>query len=203
MPTHTARSLDLDLEAANIPKVTDEGKVDFHALRSTFATLLVDGGAHPKEAQALLRHASLDMTMNVYARTRPERLRGLAESVGNALQDGAECAIYVQRGHEATAQIYRKKLQKQELGALDPKDGGGFDSRRLHHYSECNNALSGNRSERAFCVSALYCGPLRSFPPPRPVDLPTCISSRFGHISPRFSLFSPIPVDSVRGGDFA
>ncbi len=90
VPSHPARAMDKDLEAAGIPKKTDEGKVDFHALRVTFVSRLVESGASVKEAQALARHANPDLTMNVYAKTRSEKLQRTAEGIGRTLlgQDG-------------------------------------------------------------------------------------------------------------------
>ena len=56
-----------DLEAAGIAREDDEGRVvDFHALRTTFVTWLAMTGAHPKVAQALARHASIETTMERY-----------------------------------------------------------------------------------------------------------------------------------------
>ncbi len=42
--------------------------VDFHALRSTYITMLVKGGASVKEAQQLARHSDPKLTMNVYTK---------------------------------------------------------------------------------------------------------------------------------------
>jgi len=39
---------------------------DFHALRHTTGTLLAASGAHPKVAQSLMRHSSIELTMNTY-----------------------------------------------------------------------------------------------------------------------------------------
>src|SRR5689334_4848136 len=44
------------------------GSVDLHSLRVTFTTLSLEGGASPKAVQAILGHATLDMTMRVYAK---------------------------------------------------------------------------------------------------------------------------------------
>jgi len=74
-----------DLRRAEIPKATPEGKLDFHALRTTYATLVVESGANLKEAQTLLRHSSPQLTMNVYARVRKGRLGEVAESVGRLM----------------------------------------------------------------------------------------------------------------------
>lgn len=55
-----------------------EGKLDFHALRVTFATLVVESGASVKEAQTMLRHSNPTITMNTYAKVRPGRLNEVA-----------------------------------------------------------------------------------------------------------------------------
>jgi len=81
VPTHPARTLDVDLKAAGIPKANEGGKVDFHACRVAYVTFLLQAGAHAKEAQSLARHATADLTLNVYAKARDERLADLAESV--------------------------------------------------------------------------------------------------------------------------
>jgi integrase len=39
---------------------------DFHALRHTFITSIMKSGINPKTAQSLVRHCTIDMTMNVY-----------------------------------------------------------------------------------------------------------------------------------------
>lgn len=133
VPTHTARSLDRDLEAAEIPKDTEEGRLDFHALRTTYATLLLDTGAHPKEVQSLMRHASPEMTMNVYARTRPERLRAAADLVGDKVISGSLCATGVQQGEPPPCGAHPKLLSLKKLRKHKHPSGMSFDSRRLHH----------------------------------------------------------------------
>jgi len=40
---------------------------DFHANRHTFVTSLGKAGVHPKLAQALARHSTINLTMNVYS----------------------------------------------------------------------------------------------------------------------------------------
>jgi integrase len=60
--SHPARGLDLDLKAAGISKVTEEGKLDFHALRTAFITLAIESGANIKEVQTLARHSTAEIT---------------------------------------------------------------------------------------------------------------------------------------------
>ena len=57
----------IDLTAADIEAEDDRGRVvDFHALRHTFISNLARAGVHPRNAQALARHSTIDLTMNVY-----------------------------------------------------------------------------------------------------------------------------------------
>ncbi len=44
---------------------------DFHALRHSFVTALVQGGANPKDAQQLARHSTITLTMDRYTTMRP------------------------------------------------------------------------------------------------------------------------------------
>ena len=53
---------------------------------------LFDLTASVKEAQALARHATLAMTMNVYGRTRNERLVQTVERVGKMVSVEDNCA---------------------------------------------------------------------------------------------------------------
>lgn len=76
---HPARELEVDLDAAGIPKWTAEGKIDFHSLRVTFVTLIIEAGANIKEAQTLARHATPDLTINTYAKTNSNSLKNVAE----------------------------------------------------------------------------------------------------------------------------
>ncbi len=88
VPSHPARELDKDLEIAGIPKSTSEGKIAFHALRTSFVTLTYEAGATHKEAQELARHATPGLTANTYARTRNERLAGITERVADTVLSG-------------------------------------------------------------------------------------------------------------------
>ena len=51
------------------------GSVDLHSLRVTFTTLSLEGGASPKAVQTILGHATLDMTMRVYAKATDRSMR--------------------------------------------------------------------------------------------------------------------------------
>lgn len=83
VPSRPARDLDKDLAVAGIPKWTPEGKMDFHAFRVTYTTLVLEAGANAKEAQTLARHSTPALTMNLYARARPHRLHAIVEAASS------------------------------------------------------------------------------------------------------------------------
>jgi integrase len=85
VPSNTSRMIERDLKAAGIPKWTEEGKVDFHALRVSYVSLVVETGADLKAAQTLARHTTPELTMNVYARVRGSKLTEVAEAVGRLI----------------------------------------------------------------------------------------------------------------------
>ncbi|HEY3318956.1 MAG TPA: tyrosine-type recombinase/integrase [Planctomycetota bacterium] len=82
---NAAASLYIDMAKAGVPKTTVEGKLDFHALRTGYTTLVFEAGASIKEAQSLARHSTPDLTLNVYARTRSARLAEVAQAVGDKI----------------------------------------------------------------------------------------------------------------------
>ena len=45
---------------------TEEGSVDFHALRHSFISSLAQSGVHPSVCQRLARHSDINLTMNKY-----------------------------------------------------------------------------------------------------------------------------------------
>ena len=65
-----AAMLRADLKKAGVSYKDASGRyADFHSLRHTFISNLARGGVHPRNAQALARHSTIDLTMNVYTHT--------------------------------------------------------------------------------------------------------------------------------------
>jgi len=89
VPTQPSRHLYGILNRAGVPKITNQGKVDFHACRVSYITLLIESGANIKEIQVLARHADLRLTLDVYAKTKDHRLRDAVEEISK-LQDTLE-----------------------------------------------------------------------------------------------------------------
>jgi integrase len=60
--------------------------LDFHSLRVTYINPVIEsGGVSVKEAQELARHATPESTLNVYGRTREERLSQAVEKIAQVL----------------------------------------------------------------------------------------------------------------------
>jgi integrase len=67
VPKAPSELIKADLETAGIAYRDAMGKFrDFHALRHTAITLLVQNGVHPRTVQAFARHSSIELTMQVY-----------------------------------------------------------------------------------------------------------------------------------------
>jgi len=120
LPSHTARDLDVDLDRAGIQKHAPGGKLDFHACRVAYINLVIESGVTVKEAQALARHASPELTMNIYGRAREERLSEAVEKVGAVVSVPLECATYVQR-----------QAVGAEQESATPYETGGCASRKM------------------------------------------------------------------------
>jgi integrase len=127
-----------DLKAAGIPRVDAAGRVsDFHALRKTFATLLMVSGCLPRVTQSLMRHSDLKLTTGVYTDQNLLPLREAVEALP-WLGEGQECAqigaqISVRNGRfvsqadakEASGKSPKPALNKRLSRALSHCDAGG------------------------------------------------------------------------------
>jgi len=83
-PENIVQMLRGDLKAAGIPYRDDVGRVaDFHSLRVTFATILLRSGVDVRTPKELMRHATINMTADVYACT----LRGSLNEAVKRLPD--------------------------------------------------------------------------------------------------------------------
>ncbi len=130
VPTQTARDLRKDLEAAGVADFKPgEGKVDFHSCRVAYVTFIVEAGATVKEGQVLARHATPDLTMNVYARARNERLSELAEKVGETILSGPKRALCVPSLVPGESEAHNNSLWGKELEVMRIGGGGGSRTR--------------------------------------------------------------------------
>ncbi|UCE62340.1 MAG: site-specific integrase [Phycisphaerales bacterium] len=69
--THVARVLRADMKAADIDECDSEGNPrNFHSLRRTFCTNIQQAGVHPADAQDVMRHSDIQLTMRYYQHPR-------------------------------------------------------------------------------------------------------------------------------------
>jgi integrase len=59
----------------------------FHDLRHSYATFLVEQGAHPKEMAELMGHSSVQITLDRYSHIMPRLRSALAERLDSAYRD--------------------------------------------------------------------------------------------------------------------
>ncbi len=79
-----AEMLRIDLAAAGIDYRDEFGQVfDFHAQRHQFVTLLSEAGVHPRKAQSLARHSSIELTMSRYTHLQSTDLAAALETVAD------------------------------------------------------------------------------------------------------------------------
>jgi integrase len=77
------RMLRTDLRHAGIAETDADGRrVDFHALRTTFATMLAVAGVSIQSAQRLMRHSDPRLTMTFYTRLDLDHLAGEVAKLG-------------------------------------------------------------------------------------------------------------------------
>jgi integrase len=129
VPTHTARDLDRDLQAAGIQKYTPDGKLDFHGCRVAYINFVIESGVSVKEAQVLARHATPELTMNVYGRVREERLSEAVEKVAKILFPDEERARYVHRKVVGADENAATPPSSKELRPNQMSGGGGNRTR--------------------------------------------------------------------------
>jgi hypothetical protein len=67
------------------------GSVDLHSLRVTFTAPSLEGGAGPKAVPMILGHATLDMTMRVYAKATDRSMRDAVNALPFATARGTIC----------------------------------------------------------------------------------------------------------------
>lgn len=84
MPSQSARGFKRDLKRAGVPDSTDEGELDFHALRVTAITWMEQAGATDAQVKAFGRHATNRASAR-YRKTRVDDLRVLQSAAFGAV----------------------------------------------------------------------------------------------------------------------
>jgi len=124
---------------------------DFHALRHTTGSLLAASGVHPKVAQSIMRHSSIELTMNTYSHvlvgqeadavaslpsldTAPTTQRAKATGTSNVLVNINAAPVRI---IGATAEQGEKNLAMRLARE-------GEKERTLANNGEANHAMAGN-----------------------------------------------------------
>jgi integrase len=109
VPHNVARILAGDLRSAGIPRQTAKGKVDFHALRTTYINLMIASGATVPEAQELARHRTAALTIGVYGRSEERRLHHLVMTAATTILPEGECVpdVHAQVVGSEDGQVYQ------------------------------------------------------------------------------------------------
>ena len=103
---HGAEMIRIDLTAADVEYEDDDERVaDFHALRHTFISNLARAGVHPRNAQALARHSTIDLTMNAYTHVEMGDLARDVEQLPSMPGSGAEPTAAEEQDATAEAAI--------------------------------------------------------------------------------------------------
>jgi len=123
VPADAAGMLHRDLKAADIPVWTTEGKLDFHALRTSFATFIVESGANVKELQALMRHSTPDLSMRLYARCREHPLQNVVSAIGDLLLAPSQTSVKQEGGQEPSSPANPGTETSSGARALTPSEG--------------------------------------------------------------------------------
>ena len=71
----------LDLKAAGIPYEVDGRFADFHSLRHSTASLLIQTGANPKVIHSIMRHQDVNLTLSKYSHLYAGQQRDTIESL--------------------------------------------------------------------------------------------------------------------------
>jgi integrase len=93
---HPYRPLDRAMKRAGVQKRTPEGRLDFHALRTTYITMMDHLGLSGKETQQLARHSSMSVTFDRYAQPSPERMKAAVDRLWegtNTDTTGTQCKV--------------------------------------------------------------------------------------------------------------
>jgi hypothetical protein len=121
-----------DLDASALPTVDDEGrKLDFHAIRHTCATWLVERGAPLDVVQKHMRHSTITLTVNRYGKVTEDRRhevlaqlpvlpdpRSNSLSLSLSLTDGEQRSAAESRGRISPRQEVRNPSEKQGGNAV-------------------------------------------------------------------------------------
>lgn len=100
---------------------TDDGYLDFHALRHGYGSTLAESDAEVKLIQSLMRHSTVELTMNRYAHARHSRAAAAVEkAMPNVLPNREKRKREAQR---LSGTVSANKTQKEGVSRNPPNSG--------------------------------------------------------------------------------
>jgi integrase len=123
-PLHSdiGKLMAIDLEDCGIPYRTEDGVVDFHALRVYYITALVRSGRSIKEVQELARHANVATTLKYYVKVSAHDKHNAVDSLP-ILEPPAPV-------YEAATGTYRTHVHTLAPSCIHSGDASGRDLTR-------------------------------------------------------------------------
>ena len=129
----------IDLKEAGIDyRDTDGSKFDFHAHRHQYIPSLSEAGVHPRTAQQLARHSTIELTMKRYTHLTLSNVAGAVESIPEPRPAG---------DHVLVATGTDERRLRAECGAGDSKRGE-LAMRRLRAPSSKGGKTDPERQDR-------------------------------------------------------
>jgi len=137
--TRTSTTASMRPGCANIALIIPgEEKVDLHSFRVTYVTLVFEAGVNPNEGQTLARNANPQLTMDIYARARKERLAEVVDKLGRFVLEDSKRAYATHPLNSKNP----KSFVMRGLGSLKNGGGGGIRTRvRTHGF--CSSTCLG------------------------------------------------------------
>jgi hypothetical protein len=113
------------------------GKLDFHACRVAYINFVIESGVSVKKAQVLARHSTPELTLNVYGRTREDRLAKVVDEVADKILPREKRALCVHSQAVGAEGVEVNPLDSKKLSRH--KNGGGGGNRTPIHTTSGKN----------------------------------------------------------------
>lgn len=130
LPVQTSVMIYADLKKAGIPIETMDGKLDFHACRTAFINMVIEGGADIKTIQVMSRHKRAETTMKYYARVNPEKVTVIAQALSDVVlqaENNATCTKSALRFADASPMKNAIPFTQRNCVGLELVGRGGFE----------------------------------------------------------------------------
>jgi len=134
-----------DFTKAKITIKTGEGKATWHSLRKVFINSVVASGADLKTIMTMARHSSATMSMDTYAKAKPDLLRVAAEAAAQHVKDavsGAACCAGVARVAVGMSAAVVTDAPTTDLEVVSGMGDTGFEPVTPSLSSWCSSQLS-------------------------------------------------------------